>query len=465
MACGAEEDLHKVDAKGLKQLKEVVSTTLDNKLPDFLEIITDGTLPIFATQLNSVQMITKATHDNPDFHQIFKDVKNSVKVSEGLRAVEQRCRQLLEALDKCGGPVKDAANTLAQEWSRKVWDKLGIFFIQRQPYQPSTDISVFNALHLPQPTQLPPHPCAHAVYIPLPTASVTPPYRVLPNFSNKIRHQLTHEPQFAEQVLQPLDHQLPSFQNALLNTIATAPPKQAGTLPLPGIQSEVNVASLSPDSYSTEAVPASVSGDEHNSQHVPSSYMSPYQQGVFWTDLSYRQRNSFSSPHESVYLPGNSVPNTGDEVPIARSSRRHSSIKSNTSQKSLNALTPNPNSVCAVPETASDGPTVNTEMAHPHHSIIDSMYEIQQLKERILYIEQKDKEREIVLLEAKQSHDYFQLLLHENEQIKKKMEELRSNKDSIIQQLTDQVASLTKEKEIAANQYSAKEQHFLSTIQ
>ena len=363
---GAEEDLHIVDATGLKRLKEVVSTTLDNKLPDFLEIITDRTLSIFATQLNSVQMITKATHNNPDFHQIFIEFKSSVKFLEGLRAVEQRCRQLLEALDKCGGPVKDAANTLAQEWSRKVWDELGISFIQRQPYQPSTDISLFDALHLPQPTQLPPHPRSHAVYIPPPTASVTPPHRVTPNLINKIRHQMTHEPQFAEQLLQALAPQLnnsPSFQNAYLNTVATAPPKRAGTLLLPGIQSEVNVASLSSDGYSTEAVPASVSGDEHNSQHVPSSYMSPYQQGI-WTDLSYRPRHSFSNPpHESAYLPGDLVAETirrrSNTPPPIMSSAPHS----NHSSKRNSASTVQ--SSASVDFEANQGTPLAPETIHP----------------------------------------------------------------------------------------------------
>ena len=113
------------DVSGLRQC---IVHVLTSHYADFNDV-TQQALPDLKAQLFSNGMIPASVKDNPSYNNLVKSFESSLKFINSQEAILEHCRTFFVAFYSCGGPLTLAANTVTQDITERVREKLGVKFI------------------------------------------------------------------------------------------------------------------------------------------------------------------------------------------------------------------------------------------------------------------------------------------------------------------------------------------------
>ena len=94
-----------------------------------LRYVTQQALPDLAVHLYSNGMIPASVKDNPSYNNLVKSFKALLNFINSQEAILEHCRKFFAAFYSCGGPLTLAANTVTQDITERVREKLGVEFI------------------------------------------------------------------------------------------------------------------------------------------------------------------------------------------------------------------------------------------------------------------------------------------------------------------------------------------------
>ena len=112
----------------VSRLRQCIVDVLTRHYAD-LNDITQQALPDLTAQLFSNEMIPASVKDNPSYNHLVKSFESSMKFINSQEAMLEHCRKFFAAFYSCGGPLTLAANTVTQDITERVREKLGVEFI------------------------------------------------------------------------------------------------------------------------------------------------------------------------------------------------------------------------------------------------------------------------------------------------------------------------------------------------
>ena len=107
-----------------KKFKRIIADVLQQAF-FHLNGLLKASLKLFAADMYSHGLISEATKDTANFHDIMREFKSGMYFKRGQKLV-QYCKLFLQSLDNQGGQCKDAANYIAEEWNASIKEKLDI---------------------------------------------------------------------------------------------------------------------------------------------------------------------------------------------------------------------------------------------------------------------------------------------------------------------------------------------------
>ena len=110
----------------VSRLRQCIVHVLTSHYAD-LNDVTQQALPDLTAQLFSNGMI--ASTSNPSYNNLVKSFVASLNFINSQEAILEHCRKFFAAFYSCGGPLTLAANTVTQDITERVREKLGVEFI------------------------------------------------------------------------------------------------------------------------------------------------------------------------------------------------------------------------------------------------------------------------------------------------------------------------------------------------
>ena len=108
-------------AEDMDQLRRVIKDVLRKRHADLYEILNNPeALKQFSISLYSVEGITKATKNNPEFNALIRDYESGMLFFKTVKQFSQHCLSFITSLQSVGGPAIDAANELKKAWTDEV---------------------------------------------------------------------------------------------------------------------------------------------------------------------------------------------------------------------------------------------------------------------------------------------------------------------------------------------------------
>ena len=104
-------------------------------------------LDSFAGEMFSHSYITRDVKEHPTFDKILHEFTAILGYKKTLKEVEDSCKVLIDALQRCGGPLQVAARDLTEAWSTYARQDFKIDFIIKAPQQERTYQSFENHKH------------------------------------------------------------------------------------------------------------------------------------------------------------------------------------------------------------------------------------------------------------------------------------------------------------------------------
>ena len=110
----------------VSSLRQCIVHVLTRHYAD-LNDITQQALPDLTAKLFSNGMI--ASTSNPSYNNLVKSFESSLNFVNSQDAILEHCRKFFAAFYSCGGPLTLAAETVTQDITERVREKLGVEFL------------------------------------------------------------------------------------------------------------------------------------------------------------------------------------------------------------------------------------------------------------------------------------------------------------------------------------------------
>ena len=201
-----------------RRLKNILEKVIDSHHADLSDVVS-GSLDDFANRMFQANIISNTVKDHPDFNKIMKDYKAQMLFLKQLADFRNHCLHLILILQNIGGPASTAAEQLEREWTKGVFDEMGIeFMIVMKPQQaqqtkvnqqnpPSRNYSIPGSLH-----KRPPYICHH---------------HNMPTSSSVIWQRMQHNHTFRQQILEAVSENVMTNKGQSSETLSMMWQQQA----------------------------------------------------------------------------------------------------------------------------------------------------------------------------------------------------------------------------------------------
>ena len=85
-----------------------------------------ASLKSFAADMYSHGLISEKTKDTANFNDMMREFKSGMNFIRDGKKLVKHCQLFLQSLVKQGGPYRNAASCLAEEWTANIKEKLNI---------------------------------------------------------------------------------------------------------------------------------------------------------------------------------------------------------------------------------------------------------------------------------------------------------------------------------------------------
>ena len=109
----------------VKEVKKIIQDVLTKSHAD-LDGLLKASIKSFAVDMYSHGLITESTKDAANFNDMMREFKSAMGFIRDGQKLVKHCRLFLQSLNKQGGPLKDAASSIAEEWTDNINKKLNI---------------------------------------------------------------------------------------------------------------------------------------------------------------------------------------------------------------------------------------------------------------------------------------------------------------------------------------------------
>ena len=134
--------------------KTVKATLRDHY--SFLSCATEFCLKSVSREFFSKGLISRDVRNSPSFDKIESEFVASLSLyKENMIKLEKKCRNFVHCLAKAGGPAKDAAIALAEDWECEVLNKHNLKWSLMIDIETSTDLSLPSEIWLSSDDELP----------------------------------------------------------------------------------------------------------------------------------------------------------------------------------------------------------------------------------------------------------------------------------------------------------------------
>ena len=111
-------------------LRQCIVDVLTSHYADLRDVTqAQQALPDLAARLFTSGIISDCVKDNPSYDNLVKSFETSLNFLESQEAILEHCRKFFAAFYSCCGPLTIAANTVTQDITERVREKLGVEFI------------------------------------------------------------------------------------------------------------------------------------------------------------------------------------------------------------------------------------------------------------------------------------------------------------------------------------------------
>ena len=91
-----------------------------------LDGLLKASIKSFAVDMYSHSLISETTKDAANFNDMMREFKSGMEFIRDGHKLVKHCQLFLQSLVKQGGPHKDAASSIAEEWTANIKEKLNI---------------------------------------------------------------------------------------------------------------------------------------------------------------------------------------------------------------------------------------------------------------------------------------------------------------------------------------------------
>ena len=109
----------------LKQIKKIIQDVLTQWYSDLSKVL-KRSLEKIATDMYSHDLITKTVNDAPTFKDIMNEFQSGMKLIHNYQRLVKYCELFLQTLVDQRGPPRQAAFSIAKEWTDQIKEKLEI---------------------------------------------------------------------------------------------------------------------------------------------------------------------------------------------------------------------------------------------------------------------------------------------------------------------------------------------------
>ena len=109
----------------VKKVRKIIQDILRENDPD-LEDLLKPSLKFVAANMFAYRLITKETRDKLIYSDMMTEVTSSMNFLDDVHKLKKHCELFLQSLAKQGGPLKNAANSVAKKWTINIKEKLDI---------------------------------------------------------------------------------------------------------------------------------------------------------------------------------------------------------------------------------------------------------------------------------------------------------------------------------------------------
>ena len=109
----------------VKKVRKIIQDILRENNPD-LEDLLKPSLKFVAANMFAYCLITKETRDKLIYSDMMTEVTSGMNFLDDVHELKKHCELFLQSLAKQGGPLKNAANSVAKKWAINIKEKLDI---------------------------------------------------------------------------------------------------------------------------------------------------------------------------------------------------------------------------------------------------------------------------------------------------------------------------------------------------
>ena len=106
-----------------KEARKVIQDVLTEQY-SALDGLLKASLKSIATDMYSHGLISEPTKDTANFNDMMREFKSGMSFIHDGQNLVKHCQLFLQSLDKQGGPHKQAAHIIAEEWTANIKEKL-----------------------------------------------------------------------------------------------------------------------------------------------------------------------------------------------------------------------------------------------------------------------------------------------------------------------------------------------------
>ena len=109
----------------VKEVRKIIQDVL-TKCYSALDGLLKASIKSFATDMYSHGLISGPTKDATNFNDMMREFVSGMSFIHDGQKLVKHCQLLLQSLVEQGGPHKQAANSIAEEWTDNIKEKLNI---------------------------------------------------------------------------------------------------------------------------------------------------------------------------------------------------------------------------------------------------------------------------------------------------------------------------------------------------
>ena len=110
----------------VEEVKKIIQDVLTKSHAD-LDGLLKASIKSFAVDMYSHGLISEPAKDAANFNDMMREFTSGMDFIRDSQKLVKHCQLFLQSLDKQGGPHKDVASSIAEEWTENINKKLNLY--------------------------------------------------------------------------------------------------------------------------------------------------------------------------------------------------------------------------------------------------------------------------------------------------------------------------------------------------